>query len=460
MLQCQGDPAAAACATASKGAWASLQQAANAANEQCKFTSLYGYEWSAITDGANLHRNVIFGSDKVPAEVYDYIRKPTPVELWQALDDNCKIENGCDALTIPHNSNLSFGTMWDTAGPPTAPNATAVALMRKYQTLAEIFQHKGNSECAPGDPLADPDCAFEQVTGTLIGGVNGNQGGDATTPDAGPGMIRNGLALGLAHVAANPTNPNANPLEMGFVGATDNHNGLAGAVDEGNADAGAPWVGALSQGDDTPEERLADYPTFNPGGITGVWAEQNTRASIFGALKRREVFGTTGPRIAVRFFAIDAANDTAAAAYCADPDFPSKLVAAKAATMGAVSTGMAGKPPPYLFVAAMRDASGMGRPLDRIDFVRLAPDASGAITHFIESKSVAGASSTCKFWKDPGYRSGVASLYYARVFQQPTWRWSHYDCQVAPDAGGCNPGGELDVKVRERAWSSPIFFRP
>src|SRR5262249_3573701 len=146
------------CRKGAMTAWQRVQQAARDANDRCRFTTLVAYEWTAQTGGSNLHRNVIFGGDKVPNLPASYLDYPTALELWKALERDCKVEDGCDVITIPHNSNASNGNMWNEARDP-----ESIAYMKRYQTLVEIYQHKGNSECLPGDALSDPECAFEQL---------------------------------------------------------------------------------------------------------------------------------------------------------------------------------------------------------------------------------------------------------------------------------------------------------
>ncbi|MEZ4400571.1 MAG: DUF3604 domain-containing protein [Kofleriaceae bacterium] len=421
---CSGADAA-DCLVAQQTAWSATRAAAAAADEPCGFTSLIGYEWTATTDGDNLHRNVIFGSATVPSQPYDYLAYPTPRALWQALAAGCRPADGCDAITIPHNSNYSGGQMWTDAD----DDAVTRDLMARYQTLVEVYQHKAASECLPGSPLADDGCAFEYL-------------GGGTSADA-PGYVRDALAAGLGTLAAT----GVNPLRMGLVGATDTHNGTPGAVDE---DA---WAGHGGAQDDTPRERL-DRAAFSPGGITAVWAPENTRAEIFGALKRRESYATSGPRIAVRTYALALPDDAAARAMCADPMFPKALVDAGAAPMGGdVPAATA----PYLFVAAVADET----PLASFDVVRLRTGASGQPESQTTSFSLGAGErqSFCRFWRDPTFVAGVPSLYYTRVLERATPRWSAYDCAAAPAAPACRDA-TVPRTIQERAWTSPIYVLP
>jgi len=416
----------AACVQAAQNTWERAQQAADAAYAPCTFTSLYAYEWTATTGAANLHRNVIFGTTSVPDVPLDYLHYPTPLALWQGLDATCRADDGCDVITIPHNSNLSNGTMWDTADDPVSRE-----YMRRYQVLVEMAQHKGASECAPGAPLSDPDCDFEDA-----------DGGD---PDAnGPGYVRNGLARGLMLQDAT----GANPLQMGVIGSTDTHNGAPGYTQENG------WNGHAAGTDDTPEARL-DQATFAPGALAAVWAPENTREEIYAALKRREAYATSGPRIVVRFFALDDVDDAAAADFCADPELPRRLVEAGAQPMGAEVHAMVR---PRFFVAG----AAAGTPLERLDLVRLGLDEQGEPALQLRSVALEGSDQAtfCKsFTEGDGFDPEVPWLYYARVLESAKPRWSALDCAVAPDHPSCSDPA-IPTTVKDRAWTSAIFVSP
>lgn len=315
--------------------------------------------------------------------------------------------------------------MWTNA----EDDAITREMMARYQTLVEIYQHKAASECMPGGPLSDPECAFEL-------------GGDGDVASS-PGYVRDALARGLALAAQY----GVNPMAMGIIAATDTHNGTPGQVTEDI------WVGHIGTQDETAALRL-DQPTFSPGGLTAVWAAENTREEIFAAFKRRETYATSGTRMAVRTYALAGlADDAAAQAMCDDPMFPRALVEAGATPMGGeLSAGASA----YFFVAAVADAT----PLDSYDVVRLRLDGAGdpAVSIHTETLASGERSSFCSFWKDPDFAVGVPAVYYTRVFEQLTPRWSGYDCAVAPVAG-CTDGSIPQV-IRERAWTSPVYVTP
>ncbi len=425
----------------------------------CKFTTLPAYEWTASPMGNTMHHIVVFANSTVPPVPLDYLHYDSEYALLDGLKTQCT--GDCDVITIQHNSNLSGGVAWITAG------TAAVEMLRvQYEKLVEMHQEKGNSECvndaADGN---DPLCGFEYRTSSAA----------ETLAQVAPGYVRPGLARGLADWATNQRNA----YQFGFVGATDNHQSTPGQVRE------STWIGAVAAGDDTPEDRLThdQHPTgvSNPGGLTGVWAEQNLRPNIFAALKRREAFATSGPRIAVRFYQTwDSTTD-----FCADPNFPSQIEADIAQNGGAImgSTvappkgGLAGAKPRFV-VFALRDPLDeptYGGPADlaSAQLVKGVYDATAqSTTVTVQSQPVQSpplphetGAALCHIFSDDAFDATRATYYYPRVLQAPTWRWSHYDCQTVGNAvvdGGvpvCDAQTQ-DVKIQERAWGSPVWFLP
>ena len=425
------------CGPLVQSAWQSEQAAAAAAYVPCKFTSFVAYEWTHEVAGATLHKNVIFANDKVPAQPIDAINYPTQPQLWNALDQQCIADAGCEAITIPHNSNLSQGGAFDVP-------AGSEAQMVKYQRLVEIFQHKGGSECFydPTNPT-DPTCNFE-----YLGGIT-----ELNLPKS---YVRTGLEEGIAAYAASKTNP----LQMGIVGATDDHNGAPGNVAEDT------WPGHTARLDDTPDKRIALAPDggdngvshgHNPGGVAVAWAEQNTRESIFAAFMRRETYATSGPRILVRFYQTwDQTTD-----FCSDPSFPSQIVAAGGVPMGGTITPAAateaGAPAPRFVIYAWKDTVDLAR----IDVIKAWVDATGTVVEKVVQSPIAAGAPGCISWTDDTF-TGTPALYYVRVLQAPTPRWSVYDCAADPTANpaGCADGGYLNAMINERAWTSPIWYMP
>lgn len=453
---------AADCQAQQMSAWQDLVSAASTAYSPCNFSSFVAYEWTdaqpvmnqatQMTQNVTNHRNVIFSSDKVPPAPLDSVAYPDPPSLWTALDAQCTAAMGCDVVTIPHNTNLSAGVslkVW-------TPTPEGVARQHRYQVSAEIYQHKGNSECYynPAQGYSDPDCQFEYIT-------------QARVVNPGPGLfVRQALGGGIGYLAENPAQEN--PLQLGILGATDDHNGAPGFVDE------AAYVGHAGRLEEFPVLRLKGEPTQNgSGALTGAWAEQNTREAIFAAIKRRETFATSGPRIQVRFY------QTADATACDDPTFPGKIVDGGALPMGSTFTGKAAKA--SFAISAWPDATpqqlvddtlGVAG-LAKVQVIKLHARASGGKATIVEDppSEVAGipAHGGCATWTDARFDPSEYAVYYVRVLQVPTWRWSHGSCaQLKKNhpadwqalAPGCAQGGGLDVTITERAWTSPIWFVP
>ena len=233
--------------------------------ESCAFTTFVGYEWTgAAYSGNNLHRNIIFDSSNVPFQPISFYEAPTRVELWEQLDKECSKD--CNYMVIPHNSNLSNGFMFE------KPNQDEIYLQNIKEPLVEIFQHKGSSECAINS--SDPLCSFEQLP---YKDFKSKFSKDFSTPPK-SSFVRDALNQGLLIQAQE----NINPFKFGFIGSTDTHLGTPGLVDEdvfpGHGGAGKSFRNSIPEG-------LPDDIEFNPGGLAVVWAEENSRTSIFHALK-------------------------------------------------------------------------------------------------------------------------------------------------------------------------------
>jgi hypothetical protein len=317
----------------------------------------------------------------------------------------------------------------------------AMEQMNRYQRLTEIHQHKGNSECYAGDAAPDPTCDFEHVPAA---------GGGSEFPQ---NFVRHALTAGISAYDAQRDAGGApvDPMQMGIVGATDDHNGIPGYVKEDT------WQGHVGSIDDTPDGRLKAW-YHNPGGITGAWAEQNTRDAIFAALQRRETYATSGPRMVVRVYQVWNATD-----YCgADGGgggFPANVIAAGGVPMGGTMT--VGSGAPQLVVNALKDEADLAE----VHIIK-ASIVGGVVVESVtrlsptSPNSVWSNGSVCLGWTDPAFDASAPTYYYVRVLQSPTWRWSHYDCQADPTAAGCEADGGLDVMIQERAWSSPIWWLP
>jgi hypothetical protein len=428
------------CLDAQTDAWAAEKLATETANNPCTFTTFHAFEWTLNDAGAGLHKNVYFRNASVPDLPLDRFNYPTAPLLWAGLAEQCNPGNGCEALTIPHNMNDSKGRAF------TVDLFSAIELnrMTEFQRLAEIHQHKGSSECVTdtADSGAVTACNFEVIPAL-------------TTSGDVPGYARSGLKQGLERFAAG----GHDPLAFGFVGATDTHNGTPGAVGESG------FVGHGGRVDNEASERLTfflgPYPVFfpyyNPGGVTGVWAEENTRDALWAALRRRETFATSGPRMKVRFYALtDSSNP------CVDFDPVRSLVIGGAVPMGGIFRSVPGSGAPRFVVYAERDEMNL-KNLVAVDLVK------GSVTAGVASEKVftiplAGQGPYCVNWTDPAFDAAAPAFYYARVREEPTDRWSVHDCDAlgASAPSRCNPSDPMTVNytIQERAWTSSIWYLP
>ncbi len=418
---CESDPAA--CAQARGTQWRRIQKQTNAADEPCAFTALHGFEWSATPDYSHNHRNVIFANEHVTPEAIDYLRHPTPFALWSQLELNCRGE--CKALVIPHNTNMGDGKSFDVE--TEAPDVRA--LRARYETLLEIHQEKGNSECLPAFG-SEGDCDFELY---LTKSSRPAKPADFTAAEweRMRGSYARGLLLrGIA--AQKEDSGRLNPLQMGLIGSTDTHGATGGFVEEDQWPGPVFGIGDLA--------RTMSRVTFNPGGLVAVWAEENTRASIFAALARREVYATSGPRIKLRITASDAPQSCGASNV------------RNATVMGA--TLPSDRKQVHFKVEALYDQT----PLQRIEIIKGATrgaDTTESIVTLLDDAR--GRLNACATWTDGSFDPSEYAFWYARVLEVPTPRWS---AQVCREAGRCAEFEGAEQTIQERAWTSPIWFAP
>lgn len=419
-----------ACAEAAARQWQRVQEQAHAAYAPCEFTSFVGFEWSATPAYSHNHRNVIFASENVTDKAIDAIRYPHLDEFWAQLDARCRPEEGCDAIAIPHNSNMGDGFSFDVE----TDGQQALELRARFERLVEIHQEKGNSEClAPFGAEDDNDCAFELY---LTRRSRPRAAGDFNREDweqMRKTYARSLLLRGLEAYAGSGEH-HRNPLQLGFIGSTDNHTATPGHVEEDQ------WPGsAFGLGD---FERALSRIDWNPGGLVAVWAEENTRASLFAALQRREVYATSGPRIGLRVAAEPGALELSCAAGAAAPSVP----------MGGEFSAAQGRP--VLRIIAEPDLV----PLERIDVIKgewRDGEARETVFDITPAEGVHGK--TCLIWSDPDFDADAPAFWYVRVEQQATPRWTAVLCKAE---NRCEDYPAAARAIRERAWSSPIWYRP
>ncbi|MFO7561200.1 MAG: DUF3604 domain-containing protein [Enhygromyxa sp.] len=466
------------CASEAKGAWTRTQEAAEAyydRSDACEFTSFVAYEWSGARNLSNLHRNVIFRSERVPSLPISHFEEPDFWNLWRALKREC-IDglNGCDVLAIPHNTNWSNGNMF-VVEYPDSNQVELAGLRAELEPLIEVFQHKGDSECMNGlsGPLGQPDelCEFEKLrTGEFEDCLDGT---------GSLGMVNNGCVSRLDFVRGilneglrEHERLGVNPYKLGLMASTDTHNGTPGAVDE------YAYPGHFGTAEGSPRQRLTGAvpggPQNSPGGLIAVWAEENSREALFTAMKRREVYGTSGPRMQIRMFGgWELPDDICERANLVElgyergvpmggdlPPAPSATSAPSFVVSAAKDPGTTAHPGTDLQRIQMIKGWIDGDGQSRVEVIDIAGEITNAGVDPATCEVVgSGAATLCGHWVDPDYDPEQRAWYYARVVENPVCRWSTRDCNELAAAGeelpqACDTAIEV---IQERAWTSPIW---
>ena len=448
--------------------WKKNIELANQANEPGKFTAFCSYEWTSMPNNMNLHRNIFFKDcAKVPAVPFSSLNSYHPVDLWAWMDGQRK--SGNDLLAISHNANLSDGRMFpidvDTKGGPI--DAAYAASRMRNEPLIEIKQLKGTSETHPMLSPNDEFSSFE-IMSVLLGNPPGR------VPHIVGSYARQALKDGIAMEDAK----GYNPYKFGFGAASDSHN-TAVPYRQDN------FFGGHSVADGTIEKRMAgelvggffDARTEGTGGLTGVWAEENTRSSIWEAMHRKETFAVSGPHIKVRFFG----GWDYAAAMLADKDWV-KTGYARGVPMGGDLPPARGKAPTFVVWAVKDPTSGN---LDRIQVVKgwaksgqsfervydvawagdrkpnkwtgiVPPIGSTVDLETATYTNTIGSVELETVWTDPEFDPSLHAFYYARVLEIPTPRWTTIQAHKL----GIAPPDMIQPTLQERAWTSPIWYTP
>ena len=472
------------CLDYAKAPWQAMQDAANSANTPCEFTSFVAYEYTGTPGTSNYHRNVIFRDENVPELPVSYVEAPIDSKLWDGLDAACLESEGCDYLTIPHNTNLANGRMAPYKGlDDTIDAKRGYAKTRlKREPIMEIFQHKGGSECINGltTVLGAPDelCGVEAVrtlgaektvptqrvedgalvtgTATMVTnecqpGVNGSYGMIGAGCVDATDFQRSALLIGLKETRQ----IGLNPIKLGTIAATDTHSANPGGVQESN------WQGAVT-GESSPAKRLepgllTSGIDGNPGGLAGVWAPENTRDAIFEAMLRREVFGTSGPRIKVRLFAGWSFADN----LCEQADMID-IAYRDGVPMGSDLPANDGSEQPTLLAWATQDP--LGQSLKSLQLIKGWVDTHGQMRNEVITVAEVddGRGSFCRTFTDEDFDPTQPTYYYLRAVERPTRRWHTYDCEkiVADARPEVCTNGQYPEMTTEMAWSSPIWFEP
>lgn len=470
-------------------AWDVEIKAANDNYEPGVFTTFIAYEWSTLAQGKyNLHRNVFFNSDHAPLP-FSSMDSPRPEDLWSYLE---KVRaNGIDVIAIPHNGNVSGGLMYDWNDSDGRPIDEQYAQRRALnEPLTEITQTKGQSDTVPELSPSDEFANFEIFDHLLTWpNIRSNPNGS---------YIRQAFGRGLVI----QSKVGVNPYKYGVVGASDIHNGLSASDEDAFASgiSGLDPKTMLPRGDAAKRAlgivkgpalldmnavvnhappTMEDTLAFGSAGITGVWAEENTRNSIFAALKRKETFATTGTRIRVRMFG----------GWNFDPkmvesgDWVSKAYAEGVPMGGDLPAKPAGVSAPRFILQAVKDPDGAN--LDRIQIIKLwleggdykekifdvalsgkrkdnprtgrAPDVGNTVNLKTGAyKNTIGAAVLTAVWQDPEFDPAKPAVYYARTLEIPTPRWS----TLLAIKNRLPIPTSRPATIQERAWTSPIWFTP
>lgn len=461
--------------------WKDIIQAAEDYNDPGVFTTFIAYEWTSLESGNNLHRNVIFRDGPARAgQIVPYTTTPpigsrNPRDLWKWMQNYENLTGG-DVTAIAHNGNLSNGMMFalkDYFADGAEYDTEYVELRNKFERLYEVTQVKGDGEAHPFLSPRDEFAAYLTWDWTNL---------DLSvkkTAEMLPGEYpRSALANGFALEAKLGTNP----FKFGLIGATDTHTALS-TTDEDN------YFGKTANYEPGPERAFVvsaknsdlgvsfDAWQYATGGLTAIWAPENSRGALFDAMERREVYATTGTRIRLRMFGgweftkADALNRNVAT-----------LGYSKGVPMGSdLTPAPDGAKAPTFLLFAMRDP--MGANLDRVQIIKGWLDKNGnpqdkvydiawsdkreldkngklpivgstvdlSIPNYLNT---IGAAELRGVWTDPEFDPSVQVFYYARVLEIPTPRWPAYDAVKF----GLKEQDEAKLVSQNRAYSSPIWY--
>ena len=459
--------------------WDQVVDAAERFNDPGSFTTFIGFEWTSLVRGNNLHRNVIFrdNGDKaglvVPYTTQAPVGSTDPLDLYAYLE-SYEAETGGSALALAHNGNLSNGIMFPIDAQYTGRkiDRNYVEKRARWEPMYEVTQIKGDGET---HPLLSPDDAFADYETWDAGNLDLSEAktDEMLKTEYAREALKNGLLL--------ENNLGTNPYKFGLIGSTDSHTALSTAEEEN-------FFGKATNAEPSPKRMMHPFTETENGvfegyelvasGYTGVWAAENTRTAIWDAMARKEVYGTTGPRITVRFFG--------------GWDFTAEDLNSRAPAFRGYEKGVpmggdlrahnAGGAPTFM-VYALRDAIGAN--LDRLQIVKgwldangqtyekvydvawsagREPNASGVLPAVGNTVDIAaanwmntiGASELATVWTDPDFDPKQRAFYYARVLEIPTPRWIVYD---AFRFGVEIPEG-AETTHQERAYTAPIWYTP
>ena len=458
--------------------WSEFIQTAEGYDEPGRFSAMTGFEWTSMPSGNNAHRVIVFrdGADRtsqvLPFSLFD---SQDPEDLWKYLA-GYEAKTGGQALAIPHNGNLSNGIMFSEKTYSGKPIDRAYAETRiRWEPIIEVTQMKGDGET---HPLLSPEDEFADYEKWDVGNIDGSAAKeDWMLPyEYGRSALKLGLKLGKQI--------GVNPYKFGLSAGTDTHTGLTTSREEN-------YYGKYAKTEPSPDRHNHEViPAEDPSlrimtsqelasGLTAVWARENTRSAIFDAMKRKEVYGTTGTRIRVRVFGgWDFAADEVVR-----PDFVAQGYRRGVPMGGDLRDAPAGKAPSFM-IRALRDPDGAN--LDRVQVIKGWLDESGETHERIYDVAVSdgrpvGADGRCKtpvgntvdiptatytntignavlaaHWQDPDFDLNESAFYYVRVLEIPTPRWTTYDAAFY----GIDLPDNVPATIQDRAYTSPIWYTP
>lgn len=452
--------------------WKLITETADAHNEPGQFTALIGWEYSLIPGGANLHRIVMGDINAEQAQTFapfGFDDSSFPSDLWAWLEET-SASTGGNFIAIPHNSNISKGSMFDVRDIRGTDMSVEYAEIRRYwEPVVEITQIKGDSET---HPVLSPDDAFADFE-TYPYYIQREWTDYVPQPGD---YVRSALRTGLSLEAS----LGVNPYQFGVIGSTDAHTSLPSAEEDNfHGKMATDSIPSRKSGGWSDDARGTFGWGMSASGLAAVWATENTREAIIAAMRRREVYATSGPRIAVRTFAGLNLSSSALEA----PSYPANLTE-QTVPMGGEILGAGAEDQFAMVVEAQADPkSGY---LDRVQVVKGWLDDEGAtqervydvvwaggnrlqsdgtLTPIGDSVDLAtgltdnaiGAPSLSAVWQDPDFDADQAAFYYVRVLQIPTARHSLLDKLALAD-------DSVDTRrpdtIQERAYTSPVWYRP
>jgi hypothetical protein len=460
-----------------RSVWEPYIKTADRFNEPGKFTAFIGYEWTSMPDGDNLHRNVIFrdGADKaVQTLPYSATDSVNVEDLWKVLHAY-EDKTGGQVLAIPHNSNISGGRMFALADFAGNPLTRKYAETRaRWEPVVEVTQQKGDSEShqflSPNDEFA----GYEAWDKMNLNGTKLHKDAYFQSEYA-RAALKNGLKL--------EQQLGVNPFKFGMIGSTDAHTGIS-AVEEENFFSKAPPYEPAADRTNHVFTKMGDKKVMSwelaASGYAAVWATENTREALWDAMKRKEVYATTGPRMVVRFF-----GGWDFESRDAHSRLPAAVGYGKGVPMGGdLHAAPKGKSPSFL-VAALKDPIGAN--LDRIQIVKGWLDAKGEVQEKVYDvvwgdaekrkpskdgklpavgstvdvanalwSNTIGDPELITVWQDPDFDAKQRAFYYARVIEIPTPRWTAYDAKYYK----VKLPKEVPMTTQERAYTSPIWYTP